>query len=126
MFDTDFEAADDLLTEAFGVAVEVERSGSPPTDELTAEVIVRDYEVTSEETGLPETIQFRDYLFARAEYVVAGEAVEPQRGDVIRQTIAGVRCEFTVCPIDKRPAAEWADAGGSRWLVHTKKTGTQT
>lgn len=119
-FDTDFLAADDLFTEAFGTAVEIERSGSAP-ESATAEVVLRDYEVENE-SGMPEQVTFRDYLFARDQYAIAGVAVEPQRGDVIRETLSGEECEFTVLPAGKRPPAEWADESGSRWLVHTKRT----
>lgn len=121
MFDTDFEAADDAFAEAFGTTVTIERSGAAPTEEVTAEVVLRDYEVEND-AGMPELVQFRDYLIAVADYQVAGVAVEPQRGDLLRQTIAGQACEFTLLPAGKRPAAEWADAGHSRWLIHTKKT----
>lgn len=112
-----------VLAAVFGTPVELERPGSAPQT-ATAEVLLREYEV-EDDAGMPQRLTFRDYLFDRAQYQVAGVAVEPQRGDVVREVLDGVTCEFTVLPAGKRPHAELADESGRQWVVHTKQTDAQ-
>lgn len=118
-FDADFEAADDLFAEAFGVSVVIRRSDSD-SGTVTAEVVIRDYTVFDQD-GLHTVAQYRDYLIAASDYDFGSGAATPRPGDRISETIGSVACTFELMPIGTRPAGEWADVNGTRWLVHTKK-----
>lgn len=119
-FDADFEAADALLAEAFGVRVSIIRRGFV-TPNVLAEVVSRDEEIDEPE-GTPQVAaDARDYIIARTAYRIDGEEVEPQPGDVIRETIRGESYDFTLLPTGNRPVKEWADANGNRWLIHAKR-----
>lgn len=116
VFDADFAAADGLLAEAFGEQATYLVGNS--TIPVTAEVVMRDYQVDDAD-GILTTVQSRDYLID-----AAALGIDPKPGHRIQQTIAGKVHTFELLPLGKRPAAEWADPNKTRWLIHTKLTGT--
>jgi hypothetical protein len=120
-FDSDFDAADELLAEVFGTTVTLTRQGSTDEDEVTAEAVERSVTVQDEQSGLPIVLHARAYLIAVADYAFDGTAVEPRQGDRIVETINGTQYEFEVSPVGGFPAAAWADAAGRRWLINTNK-----
>ncbi|MCI0361637.1 MAG: hypothetical protein L0211_24400, partial [Planctomycetaceae bacterium] len=111
-----------LLRQTFSVLVTLQRAGSAPTTNVAAEPRNVQYEVLSEESGLPEQVTFRDYVIAAAAYLVNGVAVAPREGDEFTEPIDGTNQTFTALPIDKRPAAHPEDPSGKRWIIHTKRT----
>jgi hypothetical protein len=119
-FDLDFAAADVLFEEAFGVPVEILREGESATP-ATAEVVMREQAVVPAHDDLEQSHQTRDYLIAVAGYRFGGGPVPPLAGDRIRETINGAVYEFELMRDENRPAAEWADPAGTRWLIRTKK-----
>jgi hypothetical protein len=119
-FDLDFAAADALFEEAFGVAIAILREGGPATS-ATAEVVMREVAATDGDDPPPTSHETRDYLIAVSAYIAGGQVVKPRQGDRIRETIGGALCEFEVLPSDQRPAVEWYDPAGSRWIVRTKR-----
>lgn len=119
-FDTDFAAADDLLAEAFGGTVTYARGSD--TVNVTAEVVLADYGVTGPIGGRIQ-VQPRDYLITAADLVLNSAQITPRSGDKIRETILGIVEEFQVMPLGDRPCHEDADAGKTKWLVHTKYVG---
>lgn len=118
-FDTEFAEADDLFAEVLGTDVRIRR-GAWSSELVTAESHVTNHEVLDDETGLT-IVQSRDFLIATADYTVNGNAVEPQEGDVIEETIAGTVCKFHVLPIANRAAFEPVEPDRRKWLVRTKE-----
>lgn len=119
-FDDDFDAADDLLAEAFGGSITLRRGGSTTTG-VSAQVIITDHDAIDDQSGMTVSVQSRDFLIRVEAYAFGGTAVEPRAGDVIVETVNGVECQFELMPIGRRPAFEWAAADGRRWIVRTKK-----
>ena len=119
-FDTDFALADDLFAEAFGVPVTYARGSD--TVSITAEVVLASYEATGP-TGGQTRAQPRGYLVTVADLILSGSSITPRSGDKIRETILGIVEEFEVMPLGDRPCHEDADAGRTKWLVHTKYVG---
>jgi hypothetical protein len=122
LFDEAFAIANDLFAEAFGIegGVTLCRAGWE-TAAVPAEVVLTNHESLDEASGFVSTVQSRDYLIATDAYQINGEVVEPRAGDVLRETIGGVECQFQVMPIANGRASEWFAAGGERWIIRTKR-----
>jgi len=119
LFDDDFAVVSAMFAEALGTSVRIKRRGVAG-EPVTAEVVIRENQVIDDESGLLK-VQSRDYLIDVANYQVDGQVVEPRKGDIILETIGGCDYEFEFLPIGNRPAYEWADVRGQRWLIRTKK-----
>lgn len=115
-FDTDFDAADALFAEVFGVSVSLQREGSSAAT-ITAEPVMFDHEREEFDAG-PTKYRSRHYLIAAADYTVSGTAVDPVRSDKITETINGASCVFEIHPWGDRPEFEWANPTGTMLLVH--------
>lgn len=102
---------------AFGVTVTYKR-GSSTTDSFTAIRSDVEYEVMGGEFGLAIKVTSRDYLLPKSSVVIGGVEVEPRAGDRIVE--GGETVE--IMPLGDKPAVE-LQAGGFRYLVHTKKVG---
>lgn len=121
-FDSDFEYAEAMFDEVFGVSVTLVRGAAEAI--ITATPSMRDY-LVEDADGIVTTIHSRDYAID-ADPIVAGVEIVPRPGDQIKETIRGVVNVFEVMGIGTRPAVEWADTNGTRLLVHTKRIGTST
>jgi hypothetical protein len=78
------------------------------------------FEVTDEQ-GFLSQVQVRDYFIPSEDLVLAGEEVEPCRGDRIIETIGGVEHVYEVLPPGGfEPAWRWMDADQTMLRVHTK------
>ena len=115
--DRAFAVADVLFEEAFGITVVLVRR-KVESQPVTAQVVMRNYDVLTE--GVPTVVHARDYLIARAAYDFGNGPTDPQAGDRIKEVIHGQDRCFELLPLGTRPAAEWADANGQNWLIHTK------
>lgn len=103
------------LQTAAGRSVVIVRSGVP-SDALTAWVSVQEYTVVDEE-GFGTVVESHDWSF------VTSDLPYPLRsGDVIRETLGGLRQEYTILPVAGKPFAEWVDTSGVMTVAHSRKT----
>lgn len=109
------QRAQKAIERAFGVTVQIRR-GTALTDEMTATFVDHEYDLIEHETGLTLKVLIRDYMVAVSDVVFAGGAVEPEAGMYV---VEG-NDEFEILPAPGRPAVE-LQAGGYRWLIHTKR-----
>lgn len=97
-----------------GVTVTVARGGD--SVEVTAVVGQSDHE-TLDDTGMPVTIQSRDFMLAAADYAPAGSAVVPLKGDRITE---GTRV-YAVRDIGSAACWAYSDQGRTTIRVHTSE-----
>lgn len=122
-FDDDFNTVDDIFAEVFGGTVEIHR-GASSTTRVTAEPIVRDYEVIDSD-GIVTTVHVRDYVIDVANYQIATLVTDPRDGDRIKETIGDDVHVFEVVPIADRQCREWVGMSKPQWVIHTKFVGTE-
>jgi hypothetical protein len=67
----------------------------------------------------------RDFLIHAADLVLGGNAVLPQRGDVIRETQGGKVFVYEVMAPGKEPAWRWSDVFRKVLRVHAKQVGVE-
>jgi hypothetical protein len=67
----------------------------------------------------------RDFLIHVADLVLAGNAVLPERGDVIRETQGGKTFVYEVMAPGKEPAWRWSDVFRKVLRVHAKQVGVE-
>jgi hypothetical protein len=67
----------------------------------------------------------RDFLIHAADLVLAGNAVLPERGDVIRETQGGQTFVFAVMAPGKEPAWRWSDVFRKVLRIHAKQVGVE-
>src|SRR5262245_59152781 len=66
-----------------------------------------------------------DFLIAADEYVINGQAVQPEAGDLVEIAFGAVTKRFEVMPIASEPAWRWSDpVGQTLYRVHAKYRGT--
>ena len=111
--------AGQLQTHA-GRDVVLRRQGQSPTD-LTGTVVMHEYDVVDEETGIVFTVLSYDWMFTASEYQVTGVQVPPLPYDRLEETLAGSSIAFEVMGLGKKPCWEWLDTSGIMLLVHSKK-----
>ena len=66
----------------------------------------------------------RDYLIRTSDLVINGQAIEPRRGDRIREVIGGQALEHEVMSPNAsggEPEWRWSDPFGMTMRIHTKK-----
>jgi len=102
-----------------GVTVTVSR-GLNTSAPLTATVGFSG-SVTYESDGSSLYTRNRDYLINIAEYNVGGDAVDPQKHDVITEVIHGVVRQFQVLESNGNGVSASSDSGFTVWRVHTKE-----
>jgi hypothetical protein len=128
VFDDDFAVSDELFAEAFGGTVSYYR-GAESVD-LTAEVVISQYEIDSPDGQTPNSWQVWDWTISAADLVITGisaSALEPRRNDQIRRTLDSGTVEiFHVLPLGNKPCFESANPERTQLLVHTKFIGTTT
>lgn len=112
-FDDNFAAAENLLDEVFGGALQLDRAGSL-SDKFVGSWDLQEYEVV-DQRGVVTVVVARDYLLPRS-ITLDGDPIAPRAGDRI---IDGAD-RYQILPIGTRPAVEDV-AGGNRWLCHTKR-----
>lgn len=103
-----------------GKSVCLQRLGQAPT-QLTGTVILRQYDVVDEESGLVFTLLSYDWVFSASDYQVGGVQVSPLPYDRLEETLAGSSRAFEVMGLGKKPCWEWFDSSGVMLLVHSKK-----
>jgi hypothetical protein len=67
----------------------------------------------------------RDFLIHAADLVLGGNAVLPERGDVIREAQGGQTFVYEVMAPGKEPAWRWSDVYRKVFRIHTKQVGTE-
>jgi hypothetical protein len=67
----------------------------------------------------------RDFLIQSADLVLGGNAVLPERGDVIRETQGGKTFVYEVMAPGKEPAWRWSDVFRKVLRVHAKQVGVE-
>lgn len=81
-----------------------------------------DYEVTDDETGIPQKVSFYDWTFTTEDLAFDGDdtifAARP--GDQITETLNGEELTYEASSPGKRPVAESADSAGVLTMIHTK------
>lgn len=108
------------LQDHAGRDVVLRRQGQAPT-ELTGTVVMQQYDVVDEETGIVLTVLSYDWVFTASEYRVAGVQVPPLPYDRLEETLAGSSIAFEVMGLGRKPCWEWLDTSGIMLLVHSKK-----
>ena len=67
----------------------------------------------------------RDFLVQAADLVLAGNAVLPQRGDKVRDTVGSQVFVFEVLAPGKDPPWRWSDPFRKTLRIHTKQIATE-
>ncbi len=67
----------------------------------------------------------RDFLIQAADLVLGGNAVLPERGDLIRETQGGKTFVYEVMAPGKEPPCRWSDVFRKLLRIHTKQVGTE-
>ena len=111
--------AEQLQTHA-GRDVVLRRQGQVST-ELTGTVVLHEYDVVDDQTGVVFTVLSYDWVFTASEYRLGGVAVAPLPYDRLEETLAGSSIAFEVMGLGKKPCWEWFDSSGIMLLVHSKK-----
>lgn len=68
-------------------------------------------------------LRSRDYLIAAADLELDGEAITPQAGDQVRETIGGDVQTFEVQLVAGSPCWEYSDPNRTVFRVHTRLIG---
>lgn len=63
----------------------------------------------------------RDYLIAAADLILAGRATEPERDDMIEETVGTETLKYRVLPHGSEPPWRWSDPHRLIMRVHTKQ-----
>ena len=116
-FDADFDAANDLLAEAYGEQVTLLR-GSATSGAVTAQVAKQDYKGESED-GITTTVHANDFFLNVSDYDFGAGAVEPRPGDQIKRTIDGTIHTYEVTRMPDDRCCEWTDSSNTEWTIHT-------
>lgn len=93
-----------MLDQEFGVSVTLSHQASE-TPSFTARRIHRTHE-TLDEYGVPQKLEFREYLLPVSSVTLNGETHKPQKGDRITETIDGEAVIFEILPMAGLPAVE--------------------
>ena len=67
----------------------------------------------------------RDFLIQANDLVLGGNAVLPERGDVIRETHGGRTFVYEVMAPGKEPVWRWSDVFRKVLRIHTKQVGIE-
>ena len=124
-FDDDFALVDTLFAEAIGDTVTYTRPGGLSVS-ITAEVSMREYKIEDYE-GFVTTIQATDFVVTAADLVLSGSTFEPKVGDQIKQVIGTKTHTYEAMELGGRrnkPAFEWGDPRGRKFVIHTKRIST--
>lgn len=85
---------------------------------------------TTGETGDAEGFRVetrrRDYLIQAAVLILDGELITPERGDLIKQTIADVLHTFEAVPLGAEPHWRWSDDQKTRYRIHVQEVDSET
>ena len=109
------------IRQAAGVTVIIRRAGQQ-SEPVTAAIGPQAFTQNPVDGGIIQQAESRTYLIAVADYVLDGQPTEPQKGDLIDETIGGnvIRHE-----VSSDGAQEWdfTDLGQTQYTVHTKNIG---
>lgn len=67
----------------------------------------------------------RDFLIHAADLLLGGNAVLPERGDLIRETQGGKTFVYEVMAPGKEPAWRWSDVFRKVLRIHAKQVGVE-
>lgn len=67
----------------------------------------------------------RDFLIHAADLVLDGNAVLPQRGDLVRETQGTTTFVYEVMAPGKEPAWRWSDVYRKMLRIHSKQVGVE-
>lgn len=67
----------------------------------------------------------RDFLIHAADLVLGGNAVLPQRGDLVRETQGTTTFVYEVMAPGKEPAWRWSDVYRKMLRIHSKQVGVE-
>lgn len=67
----------------------------------------------------------RDFLIHAADLVLGGNAVLPQRGDLVRETQGATTFVYEVMAPGKEPAWRWSDVYRKLLRIHSKQVGVE-
>lgn len=117
-FETDAAAFEDDYFAIYGTAVTLRRGQQ--SQQMTAIAEADSWEVQTDEGG---TIEFvtRNYMIRAGEFALGGAATEPQRGDIIEETIAGQAKQFELLTDQGRACWSRCGPGGSVFYLRTKE-----
>jgi len=122
VFDTDWNAADDMFAEVFGGTVSIHR-GALSTSDVTATVEEMNHEIDDMD-GVVVVARLYDFAIDAADYTFASVTQTPREGDRIKKDIGGTTHVFEVVPLAFRPCVE-PNLEKAQWLIHTKLIGTE-
>lgn len=112
------DAGAPLLAEWFGVSVTYCRR-SEQTAAFTAMVLDGNYALADAQ-GATTVLTQRTYEIKDSDLVLNGAAIQPLKGDTIKETIGGEERTFEIQPTAIHPAVQELH-GGLRWVVRTKR-----
>ncbi len=116
-FDSLYETAVTAYAGLYGEAVTLSR-GSDSTENMSASWIGQGSEIqTQTRMGVKTSFIDREWLVAKADYVIDGSAVTPAAGDRLTD---GDGVVWEVMSQPNMPAAE-SYGGGLEWLLRTKR-----
>lgn len=79
----------------------------------------------TDDVGVVESVQSRDYLVQAADLVLGGSAALPQRGDSIRETHGSTTYVYEVLAPNNEPPFSYSDTGRLLLRIHTKHVATE-
>jgi hypothetical protein len=77
---------------------------------------------TDDGSGAVERFESRDFLIAASVLLLAGEPVEPQPGDKVKEPAGGKLVVYEVMAPGKEPCWRWSDPFRKTLRIHTKQT----
>jgi hypothetical protein len=96
------------------------RRGQLESGAIQAWVSDHDYPITDEQGFVTKVIAF-DWNFKTADLLIRGEAITPQSGDLITETLNGETVTYEVMPIPTGPEKDEPDTASVITRVHTKR-----
>jgi len=81
---------------------------------------------TTNEHGIVERIESRDFMVRAGDLILGGNVVTPLRGDHIRETAGNQTCTYEVLAPGREPAWRYSDAYRTLLRIHTKLVGTES
>lgn len=101
------------------------KRGSDPAVEGISACVGSTQAESDDGEGFKIDSSIRDFIFSVADYDFGAGAVEPERGDEIRQTIGSSVYVWTVMPVGGEKPWRFCDGYGDGLRVHTRLTGIE-
>jgi hypothetical protein len=118
--ETAMERLSERLTGRIGTTVTLRRGSFTTT--LVPTVLGNQLLKITGDDGASQTVRTdKDFLIRSTEYLIDAEAVEPERGDRIEETIDGTTAVYEVLPYGDEKEFRWADEWRKVYRIHTKR-----